>query len=176
VLVAATAVSLWQAVRATEAEGRAKANLAMALQEEVKSRRSASDAKAVLEFFRANVLEAARPEGQEGGVGYDVTLREALDAAEKRIADAFADQPVVEAAIRHTLGETYHYLQEREQAMRQLERARALREAKLGSDHPDTLASMNQLASAYRDAERRGDAIALYKETLRLRKAKYISP
>jgi serine/threonine protein kinase len=158
VLVVTTGVSLWQAVRAT--------------QEESKAKRSASESQAVLGFFENRVLAAARPEGQKGGLGHDVTLREALHAAEKSIAAAFVDQPVVEAAIRHTLGETYLYLQERERAIRQFERARALREAKLGPDHPQTLASMNKLASAYRDANRRDDVIALHEEALRLRKAR----
>jgi tetratricopeptide (TPR) repeat protein/tRNA A-37 threonylcarbamoyl transferase component Bud32 len=153
-------------------QAKTQAALTRATDEEQKAKQSESQAKAVLEFLRDKVLAAARPEGQEGGLGYDVTLREALHAAEKSIATAFVDQPVVEAAIRHTLGETYIYLQERERAIRQLERARALREAKLGPDHPQTLASMNDLASAYRDVGRLDDALALGEEALRLRKVK----
>ncbi len=44
--------------------------------------------------------------------------------------------------------------------------------AKLGPDHPDTLGSMNNLANAYRDAGRLSEALALYEETLKLRKTK----
>jgi tetratricopeptide (TPR) repeat protein len=36
----------------------------------------------------------------------------------------------------------------------------------LGADHPDTLASRNNLASAYRDAGRREEALALFERTL----------
>ena len=40
----------------------------------------------MLGFFQDQVLSAARPEGQEGGLGKDVTLRRAVDAAEPKIA------------------------------------------------------------------------------------------
>ena len=49
---------------------------------------------------------------------------------------------------------------------------RKLREAKLGPDHPDTLISRNNLATAYRAAGRTAEAIALHEETLKLRTAK----
>jgi tetratricopeptide (TPR) repeat protein len=42
-----------------------------------------------------------------------------------------------------------------------------LREARLGPDHPDTLASRNNLAEAYRAAGRLSDAIALLEGTLK---------
>ena len=36
----------------------------------------------------------------------------------------------------------------------------------LGADHPDTLASRNNLALAYRDAGRTAEAITLFEQTL----------
>ena len=62
----------------------------------------------MLSFLKDDVLAAARPEGQEGGLGMDVTVRKAVDAAEPKIAEAFKDQPVVEADVRDTLGTTYY--------------------------------------------------------------------
>ena len=79
-------------------------------------------AEAVLKFFRESILAAGRPEGQ-GGLGRDVTLRKAIDAAEPQITEIFQDRPLVEAAIRHTLGESYHYLGEPALAIQQKERA-----------------------------------------------------
>ena len=93
-------------------------------------------------FFKDEVLAAARPEDQEGGLGRTRPIRAAVDAAEPRIARAFEDQPVVEAAIRDTLGRTYKYLGEPELAIRQSQRALALQRRDLGPDHPDTLASL----------------------------------
>ena len=70
------------------------------------------------------MLAAARPEGRDEGLGQDVTLREAIDAAEPSIAAEFAGQPRVEAAIRDTLGATYlRTWASRQSAIRQLERA-----------------------------------------------------
>ena len=43
----------------------------------------------VLGFLQDHVLAAARPEGQRGGLGKDVTVRAAVDAAEPTIAGAF---------------------------------------------------------------------------------------
>ena len=48
----------------------------------------------------------------------------------------------------------------------------ALQKAKLGPDHPDTLSSMNNLATSYPDAGQHDRAMKLYEETLALRRAK----
>ena len=71
----------------------------------------------------------ARPEGQEGGLGEDATIRKAIDAAEPKIAAAFKDQPVVEAAVRDVLGMTYYHLGEPSLAIHQDERQETLRSA-----------------------------------------------
>src|SRR6185436_9342924 len=92
-------------------------------------------------------------------------------AAEPEIAKAFADQPAVVAAIRVTLGMTYRYLGETALALHQHERALALRRQVLGSDHPDTLTSMRDLADALQAADRMPEAIALHEETLKRRRA-----
>ena len=73
VLMSATAVSVWQAVRATR--------------EEANARQAEVEEKALLGFFRDKVLSAARPQGQEGGLGPEVTLKGEPDlaAAEDRV-------------------------------------------------------------------------------------------
>ena len=134
--------------------------------EEQKARKSASEAKAMLEFFRDQVLAAPRPEGQAGGLGNDVTLRAALDAAEPDIAAGFADQPAVEAAIRYTLAESYRHLGETAKAARQHEQERDLRADALGPNHLDTIDSMNALGLAFQGAGRVADAIPLHREAL----------
>jgi serine/threonine protein kinase len=193
VLIAATVVSSGLAIRATRAEGDAlKAYTAEAQQrkdaitqrnraveaerqakdKEKKAKQSESEAKAVLEFFQEQVLAAARPESKEGGLGKDATIRKAVDAAEPKIAAAFKDQPTVEASIRDALGTTYWYLSEPALAIRQHERALALRTSKLGRDHTDTLEARDHLANAYLDAGRTAESIALHKENLTLVAAK----
>ena len=157
VLVAASTISAWQAVRATG--------------EEAKARRAEVEAKAVLGFFRDKVLAAARPEGQEGGLGSKVSLREAIDAAESSIAGEFSTQPRLEAAIRDTMGTSYLYLGDLASAIRQYDRAVTLRTEELGPKHPDTLSSMDNLAVAYRRAGRTDEAIPLLQAVLAGREA-----
>jgi tRNA A-37 threonylcarbamoyl transferase component Bud32 len=152
--------------RAIAAEGKAQANLVKSQEEEKKARQSETESKAVLDFFQNKVLAAARPQGQEGGLGKDVTLRAAVEVAESGIESSFAGQPAVEASIRDTLGGSYAYLGEPALAIRQIERALALRRKVLGLDHRETLSTMNNLALAYQDAGRLGDTLPLLKETL----------
>ena len=129
-VIAAAGISIAMAVRATRAEqatrqerNRAVAAEADARAEGEKSRRSADESDAVLKFFQDQVLAAARPEGEQGGLGRDVTIREAVDAAEPKVAEAFKNQPTVEASIRAELGATYLFLGEPGRAIAELERA-----------------------------------------------------
>ena len=137
-------LSTWQAIRATKAEAvaisqagralfaeeasrlerdRAVLAEAQARAEGEKAKRSAAEARATLGFFQDQLLSAARPEGLEGGIGKDVTIRKAVDVAEPKIAGAFSDQPITEASVRSVLGDTYYYLGEPALAVRQRERA-----------------------------------------------------
>ncbi len=190
-LVLGAILSTWQAVRATKAETEARNNEAIARDEEQKARDAAAEAtrqreraeekerqanaateeaKAVLAFFQDKVLAAGRPEGQEGGLGKDVTLRQAVDAAAPEIAAAFPQQPLVEASIRHVLGMTYFHLGEYALAVQHLERARDLRLTQLGPDHPDTLSSTYNLADTYLEVGKRNLALPLLEETFSRRK------
>jgi serine/threonine protein kinase len=144
-----------------------------AVASEKEAQKSAAEAQSVLQFFQRKVLAAARPQGQEGGLGKDATVRAAVDAAESQIAEAFVNQPTTEAAIRHTLGESYLFLGDPKRGVTQLEKARTLRQANLGADHPDTLDTMNSLASAYQLAGYVNRALPLLEETLKKRQAKF---
>jgi serine/threonine protein kinase/tetratricopeptide (TPR) repeat protein len=139
------------------------------------ARDAAAEANAVLTFFEKRVLSAARPKGQGNGLGNKVTIREALDAAEPAIADAFSGQPLAEASIRRVMGLTYWHAGEYEKAVRQHERALALRRSILGDDHPNTLQSLTNLGQAYQSAGRLKDALPLQEETLK-RKQSVLGP
>jgi tetratricopeptide (TPR) repeat protein len=128
--------------------------------------KAAAESKAVLEFFQDNVLAAARPENQEGGLGVNATIRAAVDGAQPKIAGAFRDRPLAEASIRYTLGVTYQYLREDKAAIMQFERALELRTNQLGPDHIDTLYCMNGLAGAYRAAGQFDRALTLSERTV----------
>jgi len=147
---------------ATEAKNRAERQRELAEQ-------AAREAKAVLGFFDTKVLAAARPKQQEGGLGIDATIRQAIDAAEPQIAKSFSDQPTVEATIRTTMGTSYWYLGDAKTAIPQLQRALALRLKKLGERAPETLQSMTILANSYQRIGRHGEALTMRVKTLALK-------
>src|SRR5207249_3066434 len=66
--------------------------------------------------------------------------------------------------IRNTLGMTYLYVGEPARAVKQLERALALRRQVLGYGHLDTLRSMINFGEACRAAGRLADAMLLFRE------------
>jgi len=148
----------WEARRSLERERDE------ALASESEARRSTDDAKAVLAFLRDNVLLApGRPTSwSREGLGKDVTLRKAVEAAAAKVEGAFPDRPMVEASIREMLGASYLDVGEPEQAVKQYQRAFTLRENELGPDHPDTCDCRNKLAIAYRDAGHLDEASRLY--------------
>ena len=145
-LLGGTALATWQAMRAREAESQALAARDNAAEQLRQAKRSEARISAVLKFFQGKVLSAPRPKGQEGGLSRDATVREALDRAEPEIATAFVGEPLVEASIRNTLGVSYWYLGQQEKALKQQERAVALRCQELGPAHPETVGAMNDLA------------------------------
>ena len=66
-----------------------------------------AETKAVLGFVENRIFAAARPEGQAGGLGHDVTLRRAIEAALLFVDQSFPKQPLIEARLRLTLAVTF---------------------------------------------------------------------
>jgi serine/threonine protein kinase/tetratricopeptide (TPR) repeat protein len=135
------------------------------------ARASDAQSRAVLDFFREKILAAARPEGQEGGLGYNITLHAAVDAAEPEIAAAFTNQPLVEAAIRNTLGATYANLGDHSAAYRQHQRAWELFRARLGPDHPETLDAAHGIAANLHEMGDPASAVPLFADLVQRRQA-----
>ncbi len=108
-----------KAVAAAEAEKEAKQS----------AQAREAEANAVLEFIEKNFIAAARPEGQAGGLGWDVTLRRALQAALPLVDQSFAAEPLVEARLRRTLATSFANLGEAKLATVQAEEGpRSLRQ------------------------------------------------
>ena len=117
--------------------------------------------EAVNDFLRNDLLAYASAHAQAGpSVAPDPELkvRTALDRAAARIEGKFAAQPLVEAAIRHTIGRTYVDLGIYQEAQPHIERALALRRSALG-DGAETVDTMYDLSNLllqqgkYADAE-----------------------
>ncbi len=66
----------------------------------------------------------------------------------KAIGSSFADQPLTEASLQLTLGNTYRALGLHEEAVPPLKRALEIRRRHLGNEHPRTLTSLNDLGFA----------------------------
>jgi hypothetical protein len=90
--------------------------------------------------------------------GEAVTVRDALDAASERLEGAFQERPLVEAALRTTVGVTYRQLGLTSEAEPHLRRALALRETELGADAAETLLALEELAILLRDQGRLDEA------------------
>jgi serine/threonine protein kinase/tetratricopeptide (TPR) repeat protein len=171
-LLVGTAAATWQAVRATRAEAAARA----AAQTERKAKQEAeareAEALKVLRFVENQVFAATRPKGQAGGLGHDVTLRQALEAALPYVEKSFANEPLIEARLRLALGTSFAHLGEGRKAAEQFEAARALYARHRGPDHRDTLVSTNNLANSYSALGRHAEALRLYEEVLKAHKAR----
>ena len=125
-------------------------------------------AKTVAAFVENDLLGQADIRNQSGGRPRDrnVTVRELLDRAAARIGNRFRDRERTEGSIRHTLGAAYRAIGEYEQAQKHLDRALELLSAKLGPDHPDTLAAANAVGELLSTRGRRDEAEAVLARTL----------
>jgi serine/threonine protein kinase/tetratricopeptide (TPR) repeat protein len=171
-LLAGAAVATWQAVVATRAkqDALAAAGAEREAKELAQTREEAT--LAVLEFLEDRVFAAARPRRQAGGLGRDATLRQAVEAALPFVGKSFTDQPLIEARLRMTLGQSYLYLGEAKEAADQWQAARTLYTRHLGPEHADTLRSMSCLARSYAALGRFAEALQLGEETVALQKAR----
>ena len=171
-------VSLWRqaerdraaAVLAEKAQSRARQEAEQARDAETEQRqeaeRQARIAQAVNDFLHNDLLASVSLEAW----GRQVTVREVLDAASKKIEGRFADAPVIEASIRSTLGNCYRILGEYAPAGPHLTRALELYRRVLGEEHPNTLGSMYNLAGFYLEQGRYDQAEPLHVKTLELRR------
>jgi eukaryotic-like serine/threonine-protein kinase len=155
-LLAGAGVATWQAVVANQAKRTAQAKEA--------------ETQAVLDFVQDRIFAAARPLGQANGLGKDVTLQSTLTAAIPYVDGSFADQPLVEARLRETLGRSFLYLGEARMAADQIERARDILTRILGPADIRTLKSANALADSYRAQGRLDEALELSRRTLERRR------
>jgi serine/threonine protein kinase len=161
VLVLATAVSLWLAIKASDAEHRARAASAAA--------QLASDEGAeVLGFLQNDLLAQAAP---GSGADPDVKLRAVVDRAAQGVERRFADRPLVAASIHETLGSTYESLAQFTASRQHYEAALKIRKAELGERDERTLRVMNGLIFALDADGQTAAAKELAIETLALARA-----
>jgi serine/threonine protein kinase/tetratricopeptide (TPR) repeat protein len=131
------------------------------------SKESRQRAEAVSNFL----IEAFRsPDPSQDG--RQVKASDVLDRAGARLDKEFAGSQALKGMLLDTLGTTYRGLGLYDRAVSLLTQAAAVREVALGPDHPDTLATRNNLAIASYFAGRLSEAIALHEGTLKRLEAK----
>jgi serine/threonine protein kinase len=154
---------VWSLIEARQQRDAASASAAA-------ERNAKETAQAVLEFVENKVFSAARPEGQEGGLGKDVTLREAIEAALPYVDTSFPDRPLIEARLRMTIGNSFWLLGD-PRARPQYERARDILTAHYGPDHPETLNSIEGLWNGNGLLGNFDECVPIAEDLLRRRKA-----
>jgi serine/threonine protein kinase len=129
--------------RALAAERRAKDSMTLAQEQRANAEHQAEIRQEVSRFLNEDILASASPEVR----GRETTVVDAIDAASVVINDRFSDAPLVEAAVRQTIGRTYMSLGSYDSAHPHVVRALAIYREQLGPDHADTLATLDDLAS-----------------------------
>ncbi len=121
------------------------------------------EANAIQEFLVRDMLDSAQP---EVALGRKMTVEDVLDNASRRIEGAFAEEPLLEASVRATLGKTYVSLALYEAAEVQLRGAEGIRARELGNEHPLTLRSRIALVDLLHRMGKYKEAEPLAVETL----------
>lgn len=136
----------------------------------VRAERSAERAEAEAERAEAvsgfldRMLRAADP---VRGVGPSTTVEEVLDAASLEVEEgALADQPLVEVAVRRSIGGTYLLLGRLERAEQHLEEAGRLLGATPGAEPLELVGVLDELGQLRRSQGDPSGAERLYREAL----------
>ncbi len=159
--VIGTSFGLLRAQHAAKAERQAR---------ETAQRRLAKIEKA--NEILGSVFKDLNPEAAEQeGKPLQALLGERLDQAGAQLEGEVIGDPLAVARMQMILGESQGSLGYAQKAILLFSKARTTFTAQLGADHPDTLASMNDLALGYQDAGNLDSALPLYEETLERRKA-----
>jgi tetratricopeptide (TPR) repeat protein len=144
-----------------------------AVAEQHRADSQSATAKAVSDFLQKDLLAQASANTQatpNTKPDPDLKVRTALDRAAARIQGKFDKQPLVEAAVRQTIANTYRDLGLYNEAQQQIERALKLRRQEQGEEQPEILSAMTDLAGIYELQGKIPQAQALYERVLEVRR------
>jgi serine/threonine protein kinase len=156
------------AKRAEEEAGKARAKELEAIRE----RNTANEVSRML----VGLFQTADPLGLEG-IGFragreksgQLTARQLLDIAAKKVEDQLVKQPIVQATMLDNLGNVYRSLGLLDKAGPLLEKGLALRQKHLPPGHEDTATSLHHLAWLLHDQGKFRAAEKMYREALAIR-------
>jgi len=130
--------------------------------------RARVEVQAIAEFLRSDVLGSVSEAKAD-----EATVSFVLDAASKKLKGKFANQPLIKAWIRETIGWTYWVLGESNKAEGHLVDAQKIYRDHYGETHPDTLGVRWLLGWVYVDQGRYHDAEDMLTEVLRISQRVY---
>jgi len=155
----------------------AQAQQARAEAQEAEAKKQAAIAEAVA-TFQTDMLAAVDPNNlpkdpvTKEPLKDAVTVLQAMQAAVEVLDEgSLKDQPLVEASVRNTIGNTLLALARYEEAEPNLRKALTLRRAALPAGHLKIANSLNNLASLLHDQNKLAEAEPLYREALQIRRS-----
>jgi serine/threonine protein kinase len=149
VLLAATAISAWQAVRATRAQTEAKERLA--------------DSEDISQFL-SEVFKSPSPLRD----GRSITVAETLSNATQKLEAELTNQPARRAKLQSAIGESYFGLGLFHEAIPLQEQVRDYYLAASGPESIDTLVATRWVALLYAEVGRQDEAIKMLEPVLTL--------
>ncbi len=136
-------------------------------QARAEAQRQARIAQAVADFMNEDFLASV---GLPRDRNRQMTVREVLDVASRKIEGRFRSEPLIEAAVRQTLGDTYTQLGDYAEAARQLERVRQIHHEHSKEEDPSAIRAMGSLGTVYASQGRYAEAEPLLRRSLALAK------
>ena len=149
--LAATATGLVQARRAqadAELARDAEADQKRDAEASAQAARESAALETSAREFSEDIISYAKPLGHEGGLGREVTLLEAIDAATAKLDAQATQSPVGEARLRYKLFMAYSNLGQYQKARSAAARCVTLAEVANGVDGTETLVAKTNLAQA----------------------------
>ncbi len=116
--------------------------------------------------FLVSIFQVSDPSEARGNT---ITARELLDIGAENIQTDLADQPEIQATLKHTIGDVYLSLGLYDPAQQLLRLALDTRRALFGEDHSDVAETLMRLAQLERDTGELADSRQSYEEALRTR-------
>ncbi len=113
--------------------------------------------------FMAGMFKVSNPSEARGNA---ITAREILDKSSKEIETGLSKDPELQAQMMDLMGRVYGHLGLFSTAQGLLSRAVDIRQRVLGSENPDTLLSMNNLANCLSDQGKFAEGDKFYQEVI----------
>jgi serine/threonine protein kinase len=146
-LVGGTVGAMIGLVQARRAEAAANRERDHVTEAERVARQEADKAKAFSKFLTEDLLLQAQPD--KNAPSNRITLLEVVNQAAAKVEERFADQPLLEAEMRKTLGDVYAGLGKFEEAENHLNKAVTIYRRWLGDEAIETYRTLDALGYVY---------------------------